>query len=75
MSLLINPLTECWMVDDTSLLDNHSVILVVYLILRLEILMMSYMSTLLFDIRLIDLKVLDLVQSVIESDSQHHVSY
>ena len=60
---------ECWMVDNTSLSDNDSVILVVYLVLRLEIPNMSYMSTPLFDIKLIGLEVLDLIQSVIGSGS------
>ena len=60
---------ECWMVDNTSLSDNDSIILVVYLVLRLEIPNMSYMSTPLFDIKLIGLEVLDLIQSVIGSGS------
>ena len=57
------------MVDNTSLSNNDSVILVVYLVLRLEIPRMSYMSTPLFDIKLIGLEVLDLIQSVIGSGS------
>ena len=60
MSLLIDPLTEYWMVDDTSLSNNDSVIQVVYMVLRLEISRMSYMSTPPFDIGLIGLKVPDL---------------
>ena len=36
MSSLIDPLTECWMVDDALLSDSDSVVLVVYLVLRLE---------------------------------------
>ena len=47
------------MVDDTLLLDSNSVILVVYLILRLELLRMSCMSTSLFDTGLIGIKVLN----------------
>ena len=50
------------MVDDTSLLDNDSIILVIYLVLRLEIPKMSYMSTPLFDTELIDLEVPNLTQ-------------
>ena len=49
------------MVDDALLLDNDSIVLVVYLILRLETPMMPYMSALLFDIRLIGLDIPDLV--------------
>ena len=75
MSSLIDPLTKCWMVDDTSLSDNDSVILVVYLILRLETPRMSYMSTPFFDIRLIGLKVSDLVHPIIRSDNQPYESY
>ena len=60
MSLLIDPLSECWMVNDTSLSDNDSVVLVVYLILRLETPRMSCMSTPLFYIGLIGLEVLEL---------------
>ena len=48
------------MVDDALLSDNDSVVLVVYLVLRLETPRMSSMSTPLFDTRLIGLKVLDL---------------
>ena len=69
MSSLIDPLTECWIVDDILLLDSDYVVLVVYLILRLKIPRMSCMSTLLFDTRLIGLKVSDLAQLVIESGS------
>ena len=57
------------MIDDTSLSNDNFVILVAYLVLRLEISRMSYMSTLLFDTRLIDLEVPDLAQPVIESDN------
>ena len=49
------------MIDDTSLLDSNPIILIVYLVFRLETLRMSRMSTPLFDIRLIGLKVLDVV--------------
>ena len=75
MSLLINLLTKCWMVDDTSLSDNDFVILIVYLVVRLEIPRMSCMSTPLFDTRLIGLEVSDLVQSVIESCNQSYEGY
>ena len=57
------------MVDDALLLDSDSVVLVVYLVLRLETLRMFYMSAPLFDTRLIGLAVLDLVQLVIGSGS------
>ena len=57
MSSLIDPLTECWIVDDALLSNSDSVVLVVYLVLRLEILRMSCMSALLFDTRLIGLAV------------------
>ena len=63
------------MVDDVLLLDNDFVILVVYLILRLEILRMSYMSTPLFDTRLIGLEVLDLAQPIIGNNSQSYDDY
>ena len=69
MSSLIDPLIECWMVKDTLLSGSNFIILVVYLVLRLETLRMSYMSTPLFNIRLIDLEVLDLAQLVIGSGS------
>ena len=48
------------MVDDTLLLDNDSIVPMVYLVLRLEIPKMSCMSTPLFDTRLIGLEVLNL---------------
>ena len=57
------------MVDDTLLLDNDSIVLVVYLVLRLETPRMSYISTLLFDTILIGLEVSNLVQPVIRSDT------
>ena len=50
------------MVDDALLSDNDSVVLVVYLVLRLETPRMSCMSAPLFDTRLIGLAVPDLVQ-------------
>ena len=53
------------MVDDALLLDSDYVVLVVYLVLRLETLRMSYMSTSFFDIGLIGLDVPDLTQLVI----------
>ena len=49
------------MVDDALLSNSDSVVLVVYLVLRLETLRMSYMSAPLFDTRLIGLAVPDLV--------------
>ena len=70
MSSLIDPLMECWMVDDALLSNSDSVALVVYLVLRLEIPRMSCISAPLFDTRLIGLVVLDLVQLVIGSDSR-----
>ena len=75
MSSLINLLTEFYMVDNSSLLNSNFVILVVYLVLRLEIPRMSYMSTLFFDTKLIGLEVSNLVQSVIGSDSQLYKGY
>ena len=48
------------MVDDTSLSDNDFVVSIVCLVLRLETLRMLYMGTLLFDTKLIGLKVSDL---------------
>ena len=45
------------MVDDALLSDNDSVVLVVYLVLRLETPRMSCMSAPLFDTRLIGLAV------------------
>ena len=75
MSSLIDPLTECWMVDDALLSDNDSVVLVVYLVLRLETPKMSYMSAPLFDTRLIGLAVPDLVQLVIGSGSRPYEGY
>ena len=62
------------MVNGTSSLDNDSVVLVVHLVLRLESLKMSCMSTLLFDSRLIGLEVPNLVQLVIRSGSQPYES-
>ena len=75
MSSLIDPLTECWMVDDALLLDSDFVVLVVYLILRLETPRMSCMSAPLFDTRLIGLAVPDLVQLVIGSGSRPYEGY
>ena len=54
---------------------NDSVVLVVYLVLRLETPRMSYMSAPLFDTRLIGLAVLDLVQLVIGSGSRLYEGY
>ena len=61
MSSLIDLLTKCWMVDDTSLMNSDFVILMVYLVLRLETLRISCMSTPLFDTELISLEVSNLV--------------
>ena len=58
------------MVDDTSLSDSDFFILVVYLVFRLEISKISYMSTPFFYTRLIDMEVSNLTQLVIGSDSQ-----
>ena len=63
------------MVDDPLLSDNDSVVLVVYLFLRLETPRMSCMSAPLFDIKLIGLAVPDLVQLVIGSDSRPYEGY
>ena len=60
MSSLIDLFMECWMVDDVLLSNNNFVILVVYLILRLETPRMSYMSTPPFDTGFIDMKVSNL---------------
>ena len=57
MSSLIDPLTEYWMVNDTSLSNSDFVIPMVYLVLRLETPRMSCMSAPLFDTRLIGLAV------------------
>ena len=57
---MIDPLMEYWMVDDALLSDSDFVIPMVYLVLRLEILRMSCMSTLLFDTGLIGLEVPDI---------------
>ena len=75
MSLLIDPFTEYWMVDDALLSYNDSVVLVVYLVLRLETPRMSYMSAPVFDTRLIGLAVPDLVQLVIGSGSRPYEGY
>ena len=63
------------MVDDALLLDSDSVVLVVYLVLRLETPRMSCMSAPLFDTRLIGLAVPDLVQLVIGSSSRPYEGY
>ena len=75
MSSLIDPLTECWMVDDALLSDNDSIVLVVYLVLRLETPKMSCMSAPLFETRLIGLVVPDLIQLVIGSGSRPYEGY
>ena len=63
------------MIDDASLSNSNFVVLMVYLILRLETPMISCMSALLFDTRLISLDVPDLVQLVIGSDSRPYEGY
>ena len=63
------------MVDDALLSDSDSILLVVYLVFRLETPRMSCISAPLFDIRLIGLDVLDLVQLVIGSGSQPYEGY
>ena len=63
------------MVDDALLSDSDSVVLVVYLVLRLEIPRISCMSAPLFDTRLIGLYVPDLVQLVIGSGSRPYEGY
>ena len=75
MSSLIDPLMECWMVDDALLSNSDSVVLVVYLVLRLETPRMSCMSAPLFDTILIGLAVPDLVQLDIGSGSQPYEGY
>ena len=75
MSSLIDPLTECWIVDDAFLSNNDSVVLVVYLVLRLETPRISCLSAPLFDTRLIGLAVPDLVQLVIGSCSRPYEGY
>ena len=63
------------MVNDALLLDIDSVVLVVYLVLRLEIPRMFCMSAPLFDTRLIGLTIPDLVQLVIGSGSRPYEGY
>ena len=63
------------MVDDALLSDSDSIVLVVYLVLRLETPRMSCMSAPLFDTRLIGLAVRDLVQLVIGSGSRPYEGY
>ena len=75
MSSLIDLLTKCWMVDDALLSDSDSVVLVVYLVLRLETPRMSCMSAPLFDTRLIGFDVPNLVRLVIGSGSRPYEGY
>ena len=63
------------MVADALLSDSDSVVLVVYLVLRLETPRMSCMSAPLFDTRLIGLTVPDLVWLVIGSGSRPYEGY
>ena len=58
------------MVGDTSLLDRDSIVPMAYLVLRIQIPRMSYMSTPLFDTRHIILEVSNLTQPTIRSGSQ-----
>ena len=60
MSSLIDPLMECWMVDDALLSNSDSVVLVVYLVLRLKTQRISCMSTPLFNTKLKGFEVSDL---------------
>ena len=75
MSLLVDPLMEYWMVDDTSLSNSDSIVLVVYMVLRLETSRISCMSTPLFDTELIGMKVSNLAQLVIRSGNQLYEYY
>ena len=72
---MIDLLTKYWMVDDALLLDSDFVVLVVYLVLRLEISRMSCMSAPLSDTKLICLDVPDLVQLVIWSGNRPYKGY
>ena len=63
------------MVDDALLSNNDFLVLVVYLVLRLETPRMSCMSAPLFDTKLIGLAVPDLVQLVIGSGSRPYEGY
>ena len=75
MSLLIDLLTECWIVDDTSLSDNNFIVSMLNLVVRFETPKMSYMSTPLFDIELIGLEIPNLVQPIIGSGNQPYNGY
>ena len=72
MSLLIYSLMECWIVDDVLLSYSNSVVLLVYLVLKLETPRISYMNASLFDIGLIDLDVPDLAYPIFGSGSQSY---
>ena len=63
------------MVDGALLSDSNSVVLVVYLVLRLETPRMSCMSAPLFNTILIGLDVPELVQLVIGSSSRPYEGY
>ena len=69
MILLIDLFMEYWIIDNISLLDIDFIISVVYLVLKLKTQRISFMSTLLFDTRLIGLKVSYIAQLVIMSDN------
>ena len=58
------------MINNTASLNNGSLILVMHLVLRLEIPMIPYMRTPLFDIRIIGMEVSNLAQPNIVSGSQ-----
>ena len=60
---------------DALLLDSDSVVLMVYLVLRLETPRMSCMSIPFFDTGLIGLDVPDLVQLVIGSRNRPYEGY
>ena len=63
------------MVDDALLSYSNFIVLVVYLVLRLETPRMSYMTASFFDTRLIGLAVPYLVKLVIGSGSRPYEGY
>ena len=69
MSSLNIPLTKRWTVDDISLSNNDFMVLIMYLVIRLETPRMFYFSTSFFNTGLIYPKVSHLTQSIIESSS------
>ena len=70
MSSQNDPLTECWMVNDTSSSDNNFIVSVMYLVLRLETPRILCLSTSFFNTGFISLEVMDLVQTIIENNNQ-----